>query len=114
MSRIGEQELKDTLQFLEDVASASDAEWGDKMSTWRAGQYGMDEEILASFVRWYSHTAAVEEVADQLMDLLNGRLPLDMTAEQLDHLALVSVTRRALVQGITIGLELHRRYGDEE
>lgn len=107
---IGKKEIDETVDFLESVMVASGADWGDKLATWREGQYGTVEDDLREWCRRYSEQQVMMEVLTQLKEELEG------TYENYEHAVYEGMKRISLiavVQGITIGLELQRRYGGE-
>lgn len=104
---IGRKEIEDTMEFLSRMIDASGAEFGDKLSNWREGQFDVVEEDLREFIREYVTQQVIIESLSQIGERLSGE---ERTLEEMIVVALNRVTAIAITHGITLGLELHRRY----
>jgi hypothetical protein len=109
---ISRKEIDETVKFLEDMVKASHAEWGDKLSRWREGQYGVVDDDLKAWVLEYTTQQVLAETVEAMQDTMrqllydDNPLPLEeQISSSMERLTAVAVT-----QGITLGLELHRRY----
>jgi len=106
---IGRTEIDETVEFLENAIKASHAEWGDKLVNWRAGQFGVVEEDLREWVVEYVKEQVLAEIVTQVKAMLFDDKEYE-SYEDAVLAAMYRLTAQGVVQGITLGLELHRRY----
>jgi NAD-dependent oxidoreductase involved in siderophore biosynthesis len=110
-TKIGKTELNDTTKFLGEMTEASHAEWGEKLSKYREYQFNMNEDDLREFVHDYVSTQVLFEILDTLKRQLRGEGPKRF--EEGVHQSMTRLTAIAIIHGLTLGLELQRRYGEK-
>ena len=110
-TKIGKTELDETTAFLSEMTHASEAEWGEKLSTYREHQFNMNEVDLREYVQDYVSGQVLFEILETLRLKLVGRGP--ETLEEGIHSSMMRLTAIAIIHGLTLGLELQRRYGSE-
>jgi len=105
-------ELKDTEQLLRNIVQAS-GETNESMAQYVEVQYGVDREELAEYAMEWGTEVTRTELHDQLrmkmVMLLTGQAddtPMDLSIIQ----TMYTIGALCYLHGVTMGLELHRRY----